>query len=181
MVKKKKTCGSDAALDAAQSGSDAAAAEAALRLNGKSFGQEGGNDPAEAARKRWEKEQEKKAASGEEVPDEPAAEPEFPDPGPLPVEEGMPDQLAAMIHVCRRPASADATGLERTCRAWLKENVGAFMAAKTKLESDFLAYKTAKKSVAGGEKSISPGAQAVQDQILRVFPEFEEFCKRAGI
>lgn len=53
----------------------------------------------------------------------------------------MPEQLADMRHVYLRPEKADGTPGQRACRAWMKDNISGFMAAKSKLEEGFLEYK----------------------------------------
>src|SRR6266704_240211 len=87
---------------------------------------------------------EKKAAAeaGQPVAEEPRR-PEL-DPGPIIAEEGMPEMLWWMNHVLKRPERTDVEEGQKACRKWLRENVSAFMAARTKLESDWLEYKKAK-------------------------------------
>lgn len=59
---------------------------------------------------------------------------EHPDPGPVPREPGMSDQLHDMLHVYTRPARTDSTPGQEACRKWFQESTSAFMAAKSKLE-----------------------------------------------
>jgi len=94
--------------------------------------------------------EEEAVASGHPLPEKPpkAVEPvpelEQPDPGPVAIEEGMPEMLWWMNHVLKRPERTDVEEGQKACRKWLRENVSAFMAARTKLESDWLEYKKAK-------------------------------------
>jgi hypothetical protein len=62
---------------------------------------------------------------------------------PVPEEEGVPQQLLDMRHVYERPAYHDKTHRQKTCRAWLKDDLKAFMSAKTQLEGKLLSKQEA--------------------------------------
>ena|SRR6266496_308823 len=103
----------------------------------------------------------------------PPQEPEAPDPGPVAIEDGMPEMLWWMNHVLKRPERADAEEGQKACRKWLRENVSAFMAARTKLECDWLEYKKAKVLAAApvSEEEVDEPLERVIDLVAEALRE----------
>jgi len=117
--------------------------------------------------------EEKKAAAAEKAGQPDPEVPPQHDPGPIVVEEGMPEMLWWMNHVLKRPERADVEEGQKACRKWLRENVSAFMAARTKLESDWLEYKKAKVLAAApvSEEEVDEPLERVIDLVAEALRE----------
>src|SRR6266568_4385644 len=133
------------------------------------------------ARAREEKKARAAEAASQPVHEQPAEEPakespkdpELPDPGPVAIEDGMPEMLWWMNHVLKRPERTDVEEGQKACRKWLRENVSAFMAARTKLESDWLEYKKAKVLAAApvSEEEVDEPLERVIDLVAEALRE----------
>lgn len=100
------------------------------------------------------------------------------EPAPLPepvivvVEDGVPQQLAEMRHVLVHRAAAGEAESVKAIRRWLKEDIKAFMGAKTKLEDAVIASR--KPVTKDGPAEEDRGSEACEEMYERLLEEWGE-------